>query len=273
MGNSLYRNRGNGTFEQTTEQQHAAFGRWAWSSGGHDLDNDGNAEIFVTCGMLTNESTTDLSSFFWRQVVAKSPVKRQPSAAYENGWNALNQFIREEYSWNGREPNVLHVRRGDRYYDFSGVSGLDFADDSRAFAITDFDGDGRPDIILKSRLAPQVRILQNDCAGANHSIAFELRGTKSNRDAIGARIQVDQQTKWLDAGSGFLSQHSKRILFGLGASDAAKQVRVTWPSGAEQHFSDLRAGHTYRLVEGSPKPEAIPFPGTTAIAGKSSRSG
>ncbi|MDQ6704370.1 MAG: tetratricopeptide repeat protein, partial [Acidobacteriota bacterium] len=259
MGNSLYRNGGNGAFEQTTEHQHAAFGRWAWSSGGHDLDNDGNAEIFITCGMLTNESATDLGSFFWRQVVAKSPVKRQPSSAYENGWNALNQFIREEYSWNGREPNVLHVRRGDRYYDFSGVSGLDFADDSRAFAITDFDGNGRPDIILKSRLAPQVRILQNNCAGANNSIAFELRGTKSNRDAIGARIQIDRQTKWLDAGSGFLSQHSKRILFGLGANESARQIRVTWPSGAEQHFSDLRAGHIYRLVEGSPKPETIPF--------------
>ncbi len=259
MGNSLYRNRGDGTFEQTTREQNAAFGRWAWSSGGHDLDNDGEAEIFITCGMLTNESATDLSSFFWRQVVAKSPVKRQPSAAYENGWNALNQFIREDYSWNGREPNVLHVRRGGRYYDFSGVSGLDFADDSRAFAVTDFDGDGRPDIILKSRLAPQVRILQNNCAGSNRSIAFELRGTKSNRDAIGARIQVDQQTKWLDAGSGFLSQHSKRVLFGLGANDSAKVVRVTWPSGVGQHFSDLRAGHTYRVTEGSAELPATPF--------------
>ena len=47
------------------------FGRWAWSSGGHDLDNDGRPEIYVTCGMLTNESTTDLGSFFWRQVVAR----------------------------------------------------------------------------------------------------------------------------------------------------------------------------------------------------------
>ena len=97
--------------------------------------------------------------------MAHSPAAQQPSAAYENGWNAINQFIREDYSWNGREPNVLHVRRGNRYYDFSGVSGLDFADDSRAFAVTDFDGDGRPDIILKSRLGPQIRLLQNDCAG------------------------------------------------------------------------------------------------------------
>ncbi len=252
-GNSLFRNRGDGTFEETTLPQHAEFGRWAWSSGGHDLDNDGEPEIFVTCGMLTNTSTTDLMSFFWRQVVARSPVTRKPSTAYENGWNALNQFVREEYSWSGRQPNVLHVRKGDRYFDFSGVSGLDFADDSRAFAVTDFDGDGRPDIILKSRLGPQIRVLQNNCAGANRSIAFRLRGTKSNRDAIGARVQVDGQTKWLEAGSGFLSQNTKTLLFGLGEARSVKQVRITWPSGLVQELANLESGKTYTITEGEPE--------------------
>lgn len=259
MGNSLFRNRGDGTFEDVTLRERAGFGRWAWASGGHDLDNDGDAEIFITCGMLTNGSTTDLSSFFWRQVVARSPVKAMPSAVYENGWNALNQFVREEYSWNGHEPNVLHKRSGDRYFDVSGVSGLDFADDSRAFAILDFDGDGRPDVILKSRLGPQVRVLQNRCASANHSIAFELQGTRSNRDAIGARVEVDGQTKWLDCGSGFLSQHSKCMLFGLGASAAATRVRVTWPSGTVQEFNELAAGRTYSIVEGQARVDAKRF--------------
>jgi Flp pilus assembly protein TadD len=259
MGNSLYRNRGNGTFQNATEQEHIGFGRWAWASGGHDLNNDGHAEIFVTCGMLTNESKTDLDSFFWRQVVARSPVTPQASAAYENGWNALNQFIREEYSWNGREPNVLHVRQGDRYYDLSGVSGLDFADDSRAFAVTDFDGDGRPDVILKSRMGPQVRAFQNNCAGKNRALAFRLRGTKSNRDGIGARIQVDGQTKWLEGGSGFLSQHSKQLLFGLGESETARRIRITWPSGEVQEFSNLAAGNTYSITEGSAEIKAQAF--------------
>ncbi len=259
MGNSLFHNRGDGTFEDTTAPQHINFGRWAWASGGHDLDNDGSPEIFVTCGMLTNESATDLNSFFWREVVARSPVKAQPSAAYENGWNALNQFIREDYSWNGREPNVLHVRRGERYFDFSGVSGLDFAEDSRAFAVTDFDGDGQPDIFLKSRLGPQVRILQNNCAGANQSISFRLQGTKSNRDGIGARIEVDGQTKWLEAGSGFLSQHSKRLIFGLGESNSARKVRIKWPSGDVQEFENLRAGSTYSVTEGSQAVTSQPF--------------
>lgn len=259
MGNSLFHNRGDGAFEETALPQHVNFGRWAWASGGHDLDNDGAAELFVTCGMLTNTSTTDLNSFFWRQVVARSPVTQAPSAAYENGWNAINQFIRENYSWNGREPNVLHVRRGDRYFDFSGVSGLDYAEDSRAFAITDFDRDGRPDIILKSRIGPQVRFLQNDCAESNRSIAFRLRGTKSNRDGVGARIRVDHQTKWLNAGSGFLSQHSKELIFGLGASYSAKHVEIKWPSGNVQEFSNLNAGNSYLIVEESAELEPKQF--------------
>ena len=259
MGNSLFRNRGDGTFEDTTEAEHAGFGRWAWASGGHDLDNDGSPELFVTCGMLTNTSETDLSGFFWRQVVAHSPETASASSAYENGWNALNQFVREEYSWSGHEPNVLHARRGSRFFDFSGVSGLDFAEDDRAFAITDFDGDGRPDILLKSRLGPQLRILQNDCASANHSIAFRLRGTKSNRDAIGAKVEVDGRTKWLEAGSGFLSQHTKILLFGMSDSKLANKVRVSWPSGSVQEFSQLSCGRIYSITEGSDIDSGVPF--------------
>jgi len=267
MGNSLFHNRGDGKFDDATGQQQVAFGRWAWGADGCDFDNDGQPEIFVTCGMLTNESKEDLNGFFWRQVVAKSPVTAQPSAAYENGWNAINQFIREDYSWNGREPNVLHVKRGERYFDFSGVSGLDFAEDSRAFAVTDIDGDGRPDLILKSRLGPQVRVLQNDCAMGRQAIAFELCGTKSNRDAIGAKIEVDGQAKWLSAGSGFLSQHSKRIIFGMGNAQTAKRVRIKWPSGLAQEFEDLPAGNTHTLTEGDSRIASRPFRPARALPG------
>lgn len=272
MGNSLLEQKPNGTFSDVSAQQQAAFGRWAWAAGGHDLDNDGTPEIFVTCGMLTNEKTKpDLGSFFWRQVVNKSPVTAQPSLAYQNGWNALNQFVREDYSWNGHEPNVLHVKRGDRYYDFSGVSGLDFADDSRAFALIDFDNDGRPDLILKSRLGPQVRVLQNNWAGANRSIAFRLRGIESNRDAIGTRIELDGQVKWLAAGSEFLSQHSKRMIFGLGTKTEAKTVRIKWPSGREQVFASLGAGKTYTMTEGSQAVSAEDFRAPQAMPGAETR--
>ncbi len=98
-GNSLYRNRGDGTFEETGPAEGVEMGRWAWGSGGFDFDHDGAPEILIATGMVTNDfgqgaGEPDLESFFWRQVVAKSPAKSEAAAEYENGWNALNQFIR-----------------------------------------------------------------------------------------------------------------------------------------------------------------------------------
>jgi tetratricopeptide (TPR) repeat protein len=252
-GNTLFRNRGGGTFEETGE---AEMGRWAWSADAYDFDNDGSPEIYVACGMLTNSSPQDLSSFFWRQVVARSPLEARPEPAYENGWNALNQLIREDYSWNGREPNVFYARRNGRYYDFSGVSGLDFADDSRAFTVTDIDGDGNLDVLLKSRLGPQVRVLRNECGARRPALAIHLRGTASNRDAIGARAELGAQVKSVQAGSGYLSQSTKTLYFG---SPDARNVRIRWPSGKTQQFTNLEPGFVYDIEEGSTQFKRTPF--------------
>ena len=93
-GNSLFHNRGDGAFEATEAAEGVEMGRWAWASDGIDFDNDGMPEIYITCGMLTNSSTHDLESFFWRQVVSRSPTTSVAAPAYESGWNALNQLIR-----------------------------------------------------------------------------------------------------------------------------------------------------------------------------------
>ena len=98
--------------------------------------------------------------------------------------------------------------------------GLDFVEDGRAFALADFDHDGRQEVFLKNRNGPQLRLLKNVMPSLPPSIAFRLRGRKSNRDAIGAAVTVEtesgRQTRLLQAGSGFLSQHSKELFFGLG---------------------------------------------------------
>jgi len=278
-GNSLYRNRGDGTFEETGARENVEMGRWAWSADGFDFDNDGAPEIYIACGMLTNPAEQDAASFFWRQVVANSPPTQSPAPAYENGWNAINQFIREDCSWNGREPNVLYARRKGRHYDFSGVSGIDFAEDSRAFAVTDFDGDGNLDVFLKSRLGPQVRALRNEWGTKRKAIAFQLTGTRSNRDAIGAWITVEhggqRRVACVRAGSGYLSQHTKTLHFGLGnrlphgrgsddaarTDDAARAERIAihWPSGLVQEFRDLEAGFRYQIVEGDAQPRREAF--------------
>ena len=69
--------------------------------------------------------------------------------------------------------------------------GLDFVEDGRAFALADFDHDGRLEILLKNRNAPQVRLLKNAIQDLPPSIAFRLRGVKSNRDAIGASVTTE----------------------------------------------------------------------------------
>ena len=276
-GNSLHRNRGDGAFEETGAAEGVEMGRWSWSGDGLDFDGDGTPEIYITCGMITNSSPRDLMSFFWRQVVAKSPADATPTSAYEHGWNALNQLVREDYSWNGREPNVFYARRNGRYYDFSGVSGLDWPDDSRAFAATDFTGDGRLDIFLKSRLGPQVRALANRSGGENNRVVLSLLGTKSNRDAIGAWVEVEYGGKLtsqgLQAGSGYLSQHTKRLHFGIGDSQTAK-VKIRWPSGLDEQLGPIKAGVHYRIREGdgvvdqSPLKPAASTPKASPIIGR-----
>ncbi|HLK17704.1 MAG TPA: FG-GAP-like repeat-containing protein [Bryobacteraceae bacterium] len=258
-GNSLYRNLGGGHFEEAGAREAVEMGRWAWGSGGHDFDNDGWPEIFVTCGMLANKGPEDAMGFFWREVVANAPVDTRPAEAYENGWNAINQYIREDCSWSAPEPNVFYIRQDGRFVDHSAVSGLDFAEDSRAYAVTDLDGDGNLDLLVKNRLGPQVRVFQNQCAGHRNSIAFSLRGTKSNRDAIGAVVEVDGHVQFVAAGSGFLSQHSKRLHFGMGDATVAKRVRIRWPSGPEQVFESLAVGQLYSIEEGSDHVSSKPF--------------
>jgi len=248
-GNSLYLNRGDGTFEDAGARLGVEMGRWAWSADAHDFDNDTHPEILITCGMISGGKEPDLMSFFWRQVVAKSPLDNQPNAAYENGWNAINQFIREGYSWNGHEPNVFYVRAGEKYRDASIESGLDVPADSRSFAVLDFDNDGCLDLVLKNRLGPQVQVFQNHSGQARQRVGFVLRGAVSNRDAIGARVQADGQTKWVVAGSGYLAQHTKRLYFGLDGQPSVRSLTVTWPSGEEQHFRDVAAGALYEITE------------------------
>jgi tetratricopeptide (TPR) repeat protein len=263
-GNSFYRNQGKGKFHG--EDLGIAMGRWGWAADAADFDNDGQAELFLTCGMMTGPKQPDLMGFFWRQVVAKTPSTAVASGPYENGWNAINQFIREGYCWNGNEANVFYVKEGERYRDASVESGLSYVGDSRAFAITDIDGDGCLDLVVKNRLAPQVRVFQNRVGQGRQRMGFRLRGTRSNRDAIGARVMVEGRAKWVTAGSGYLSQHTKTLYFGLGEKGAAV-VKILWPSGLEQELGELAAGALYDVREGE-APVGRPFAKAAAMAAR-----
>ncbi len=255
-GNSLYRNQGDGKFENVAAQSGAEMGRWAWCSDAWDFDHDGYADIYVANGYISAPDRSDLASFFWRQVVGKSPEDATPSVAYERGWQALNELIRSDSSWNGYERNVMFAnQRNGSFAEVSGIVGLDFLEDSRSFALADLDHDGRPEVVLKNRSAPQLRILHNEMNEIGQSIVFRLRGHQSNRDAIGAAITVEvgglRQTKYLQAGSGFLAQHSKEVFFGLAQPEGAIRATLRWPSGLTQELKGLLPNHRIDVEEGS----------------------
>jgi tetratricopeptide (TPR) repeat protein len=263
-GNALYRNKGDGSFENVGHQAGVEMGRWSWSADFFDFDHDGYSDLYVSNGYISGPEKYDLASFFWRQVVANSPEDASAAPAYERGWNAINELIRSDRTWHGYARNVLFANNRDgTFSEFSGPSGLDFFEDSRTFALADIDHDGRLEVILKNRNAPQLRILHNAMREIGDSISFRLRGTKSNRDAIGAAITVEvgelRQTKFLQAGSGFLAQHSKELFFGLGSPQGKIRAAIQWPSGLVQHFDDLRPNHRIQIEEGSSDVIATPF--------------
>jgi len=263
-GNSLYRNQGNGKFQNVSQQAGVETGRWSWCSDSWDFDHDGYPDLYVSNGYISAPDRSDLASFFWRQVVGKSPDDATPTSAYEHGWQALNELIRSDSSWNGYERNVMFANNGDgTFSEVSGVVGMDFPEDSRSFALADLDHDGRLEVILKNRNAPQLRILHNSMKEIGRSISFRLRGRKSNRDAIGAAITVEagtlRQTKYLQAGSGFLAQHSKEVPFGVGGQEGPIRATVRWPSGISQEFERLPVDHRIEIEEGSATFVATPF--------------
>ena len=266
MGNSLLRNRGS-SFDDTTNSSQTGMGRWAWSSDAFDFDHDGFQDLYIANGMVSGPSRDDLNSFFWRQVVANSPDQAAASHEYEEGWNAINELIRADGTWSGYERNICYANNRDgTFSDVSYVVGLDFIEDSRSFALADFDNDGRLEVFLKNRNAPQLRILKNVAKDLPPSVAFRLQGTKSNRDAVGGSISIDngkiRQTRSVQIGLGFLSQHSKDVFFVPGETTGRVHAQIRWPSGLIQELRDIPVNHRVWVEEGREPVRLEPF--TTA---------
>jgi tetratricopeptide (TPR) repeat protein len=264
MGNSLYRNTGSGAFEDISAAAGTSKCGWSWSCASWDFDNDGWSDLYVANGFVSGPKHLDLQSFFWRQVAQRSLTPMGTSPEYEQAWNAINELVRSDYSWSGYQRNVFFANNNDgSFSEVSGVLGLDLIDDCRAYALSDFDHDGRLELVLKNRTGPQVRILRNNLEGIGESIVFRLRGHASNRDAIGALVTLEsgatRQTKFISAGSGFASQHTKELFFGLGKTSQPVSISVRWPTGKVDRYDSLPVNHRVQIEEGEPTVKATPY--------------
>ena len=204
--------------------------------------------------------------------MSQSPSDAGSSRTYRHGWSSLRRLILDEgASLSGRERNVLYLNLGDgTFADVSSVSAADASGDGRALAITDWDDDGRLDLLLCNRTAPRLQLFRNLDSSGGHFLALDLEGVACNRDAIGARVVVEAGGrtlhKTLYAGDGFLAQSSKRLHFGLGDAERVERLTVRWPDGSMDSFTDLEADTRFVITQGSSEPVVSPARTITALA-------
>lgn len=191
------------------------------------------------------------------------------SRPYRDGWRAVNTLIRSDGSWSGRERKACYRNLGNgRFEDVSLLSGLDLPEDGRSWVTLDLDNDGGQDVLMSFRTGPRLRAFRNEARVRR--VALELRGSSGNRDAVGARVTLETTKRKLyrhvRCGSGFLSQPSRRVRFGLEEGEEARSVEVTWPGGKRERF-EAREG-AFVVVEGQPGVAALSPRATKAAAAR-----
>lgn len=193
----------------------------------------------------------------------QSVAGQQDSAIsqYEQGWSQLDELLRHGGSLSGREANCCYLNLGSEgiqgFADLSHVGGFDATVDGRGLALADWDHDGDLDIWMSNRSSPSVQFLRNNSHSGQHFVALRLQGTKSNRDAIGARVEIEVApsvgviSRTVTAGDAYLSQSSKWLHFGLGKAQRITSVRVRWPGSRKlESIAGIELDGQFHMVEG-----------------------
>ena len=207
----LYHNDGNGSFSYRSLETGLGVlssGSSGWGVGLEDFDNDGWKDLFVAQGHVLDNVEKIDSSLHY----------------WELPTTAINH--------NGR------FERTD--------SGSPSAAAGRGAAFGDLNNDGWQDAVMTVLGGPPQIFLNR--GGKQHWLVISLRGTRSNRDGLGARVRVNGQTRFATTAGSYLSASDKRLHFGLGAAETAK-VEIAWPSGTRQILNDVHADQFLEVRE------------------------
>jgi hypothetical protein len=225
QGNSdhLWKNDGQGFFDEVSDNVGITLPTRAvlsFGGGFFDYDNDGWLDLFIANGHVYPEIEQVLPEIRYKQI------------------NTLFH--------NDGQGKFVDVTR-------SSGEGLQTPSVGRGVAFADFDNDGFMDLVVANNNDPPL-LLHNGGGNGNHFVSFKLLGTKSNRDAMGARLKLTAggitQIREVAGGGSYLSQSDLRAQFGLGSATRVDRLEISWPSGLRQTFRDFPADQFYSIQEG-----------------------
>jgi hypothetical protein len=276
--NKLYRNLGNGTFKEEGMTAGVAFGedgvaRGAMGADAGDYDRSGRPHLLVgnfanqMLGLYHNEGNglfvdeapssavgrASLLSLTFGVFFFDYDLDGYPDIFAANG-HIEDEIGRVQPKVSYRElPLLFHNLGNHKFENVSGQMGAAFQHPmvARGAAYADYDHDGDLDLLISTNNGPAY-LWRNDGGNRNRWLHIELRGTKSNRDGIGAVVRVEsasgKQWNMLRSGSSYCSQSELALTFGL-AQDNAATVEVDWPSGMRQQFQNVAANQRIAIDE------------------------
>ncbi len=272
MQQYLFHNNGNGTFTELGLEAGTALSEDGRRLSGmgvvfQNYDNDGRPDVIVTelpreiYGVYHNDGG---GSFSYRSLEAGLGTLSSGSSGWgvgledfdNDGWkdlfvaqgHVLDNVEHIDPSLHYLELPLLAINHNGRFERVD--SGTTTPAAGRGAAFGDLNNDGWQDVVMTSLGGhPQVLMNTGRKSGVKaHWLAITLRGTRSNRDGFGARVQVNGQTRFATSAGSYLSSSDKRLHFGLGMADKAK-VEIAWPSGIHQTLNDVPADQFLEVRE------------------------
>ena len=266
--NFLFHNKHDGTFEEIGNDSGTAFVQNGESTSSMgpvfaDLEGRGVLDLWVTDGHY-NRLLRNTQKLSFEDVGAETGVS-QVNAQYVSWGTGIYDFdndgLQDILIFHGglihlipQEHTLFRGTAIGKFADVSLEAGpvLSQRTTARGACFADYDNDGKVDAYVVN-LGGAGTLVHNVSTNTGHWIAIKLKGTKSNRDGIGARVEVftgsKRQTAERVAGSGYLSQNEERLHFGLGAATSVDKLIVHWPSGKEQTLEKLSVDRTLTVEE------------------------
>ena len=266
--NFLFHNRKDGTFEEIAVRAGVAYGQAGENTSAMgpvftDFDHDGLVDLWVSDSKY-NRLMRNAGRLRFQDVTERAGIS-QLAAQYVSWGTGVHDFDNDGnddlFVVHGglihmvpQEHSVFRNAGGWKFDDVSLSAGPFFEVKSvgRGAAFADYDNDGRIDVFIVNLGSPAY-LLHNTSPAAGHWISVKLAGRKSNRDGIGAQVEVlaagNRQQHERVAGSGYLSQDDARVHFGLGAAARVDRLTVTWPSGIRQVLDNLPADRVVTVEE------------------------